>query len=67
MKIQHFKDTDTIYIQFTNNLVTDTKELNENTLLDLDKDGGLVAITIEHASEQSILPYFAYEQLPLVA
>jgi uncharacterized protein YuzE len=67
MKIQHFKDTDTIYIQFTNNPVTDTNELNENTLLDLDKDGGLVAITIEHASEQSILPHFAYEQLPLVA
>jgi uncharacterized protein YuzE len=67
MKIQHFKDTDTIYIQFTNNPVVDTSELNENTLLDLDKDGGLVAITIEHASEQAILPYFAYEQLPLVA
>lgn len=67
MKIQHFKDTDTVYIQFTDNLVTETKELNENTLLDLDADGNLVAMTIEHASKQASLPNFAYEQLPMVA
>jgi len=67
MKIQHFKDTDTVYIQFTDKPVVETNELNENTLLDLDVDGNLVAITIEHASEQASLPHFVYEQLPMVA
>ena len=67
MKIQHFKDTDTVYIQFTNEPVAETKELNENTLLDLDAEGNLVAITLEHASKQALLPHFVYEQLPLVA
>ena len=67
MKIQHFKDTDTVYIQFTDKPVVETQELNENTLLDLDADGNLVAITLEHASKQASLPHFVYEQLPLVA
>lgn len=67
MKVQHFKDTDTVYIQFTDNLVTDTQELNENTLLDLDKDGNLVAVTVEHASTQASLSNFHYEQLPAAA
>ncbi len=66
MKIQHFKDTDTVYIQITNNEVVETKELNEDTLLDLDKSGALVAVTIEHASEKPILlPNIAFEELPV--
>jgi len=67
MKIQHFKDTDTVYIQFTDKLVTDTQELNENTILDLDEEGNLVAVTVEHASSQASLPNFIYEQLPAAA
>ena len=65
MKIQYFQDTDTLYILVSSREVRETKELNENTLLDLDIEGELVAITIEHASARALLGSFAYEQLPI--
>ena len=63
MKIQYFQDTDTLYIEFKAAEVTETKDLDENTLLDLDQDGKLCGITIEHASERADIPHFSYEQV----
>lgn len=40
-----------------------TKDLDENTLLDLDREGAICAITIEHASERADIPHFSYEQV----
>jgi len=37
MKIKYFQDTDTLHIEFRAAEVADTKDLDENTLLDLDK------------------------------
>jgi uncharacterized protein YuzE len=50
MKMSYFEDTDTLYIEFKASDVVDTKDLDEDTLLDLDSDGNIVAITVEHAS-----------------
>ena len=36
---------------------------DENTLLDLDNNGQICAITIEHASERAEIPKFSYEQI----
>jgi uncharacterized protein YuzE len=41
----------------------ETKDLDENTLLDLDKNGQICAITIEYASERAEIPKFSYEQI----
>lgn len=41
----------------------ETKDLDENTLLDLDADGNLCAITVEHASERTDIPHFSFEQI----
>jgi uncharacterized protein YuzE len=49
MKIRYFADTDTLYVELNTRPVVETREINENTLLDLDTDGVLVAITVEHA------------------
>ena len=43
--------------------MAETKDLDENTLLDLDKNGQICAITIEHASERAEIPKFSYEQI----
>lgn len=51
MKIQYFRDTDTLYIELTRKPVVETVDLNENTLFDLDNEGNLVIITLEHARE----------------
>jgi uncharacterized protein YuzE len=37
--------------------------LDENTLLDMDSDGNIVAITVEHASSRADIPHFSYEQV----
>jgi len=63
MKIKYFQDTDTLHIEFRASEVAETKELDENTLLDLDSNGQICAITIEHASERAEIPKFSYEQI----
>jgi len=51
MKIKYFQDTDRLYNEFRTAGVAETKDLEENTLLDGDRDGNICGITIEHASE----------------
>ena len=63
MKIKYFKDTDTLYIEFRPAEVAETKDLDENTLLELDQNGNICAITVEHASERAEIPKFSYEQI----
>ena len=53
MKIEYFGDTDTVLIAFSDAAVAETREINENIVIDLDTEGNLVAITIEHAGESS--------------
>ncbi len=61
MKIKYFEDTDTLYIELRPSEVAETKDLDENTLLDLDRDGKICGITIEHARDSAQLPEFSYE------
>jgi uncharacterized protein YuzE len=63
MKIKYFQDTDTLYIEFRPSEVAETKDLDENTLLDLDRDGNICGMTIEHARERTEIPKFSYEQI----
>jgi uncharacterized protein YuzE len=63
MKIKYFQDTDTLYIEFKETDVAETRDLDENTLLDLDRDGNIRAITIEHASKRTGVPDFSFEQV----
>ena len=63
MKIQYFQDTDTLYIEFRTVEVAETRDLDENTILDLDKNANVCAITVEHASERADIPQFSYEQI----
>lgn len=62
MKIQYFADTDTLYVHLSDKEITETQELNENTLLDLDVEGNLVAITLEHARETANIHDFSFQQ-----
>jgi uncharacterized protein YuzE len=64
MKIKYFRDTDTLYIEFKAAKVVETKDLDENTVLDLDVEGNICAITLEHASKRADIPNFSFEQVP---
>jgi uncharacterized protein YuzE len=63
MKIKYFTDTDTALMEFSGNQVAQTKEINENIYVDLDADGNLVNMTIEHASSQANIAEIAYQQI----
>jgi uncharacterized protein YuzE len=63
MKIKYFTDTDTALMEFSANQVAQTKEINENIYVDLDADGNLVNMTIEHASSQANISEVAYQQM----
>ena len=63
MTIKYFQDTDTLYIESKVAEVAETKDLDENTQLDLDKDGNICAMTIEHARDRADIPHFSFEQI----
>ena len=63
MKVKYFEDTDTLYIELRPAQIAETKDLDENTLLDLDAEGNICGITIEHAKERTDIPSFSYEQI----
>jgi uncharacterized protein YuzE len=63
MKIQYFQDSDTLYIELKAADVAETKDLDEDTLLDVDQHGNICGITIEHASQRADVPRFSYEQI----
>ena len=53
MKVKYFEDTDTLYIEFRELAITQSRDLDENTVLDLDEKGNVCAITFEHASSRT--------------
>lgn len=63
MNIKYFQDTDTLYIEFRKDAVTESRDLDEDTLLDLDATGNIVAITVEHARRRADIPHFSFEQV----
>ena len=63
MKIKYFPDTDTALVEFSTNVVEETKEINEGIYIDLDKEGNLVAMTIEHAKSQANISELSFQQL----
>lgn len=63
MRIKYFQDTDTLYIEFRKAEVAETRDLDENTLLDLDTEGNICSITVEHASDRTDIPHFSFEQI----
>ena len=63
MKIKYFQDTDTLHTELLASLAAETKDLDENILLDLDRIGQICAITIKYASERAEIPKFSYERI----
>ena len=63
MRIRYFKDTDTLLIEFKEAPVAETRDLDENTTLDVDAQGNICSITVEHASQRAGIPEFSFEQV----
>jgi len=63
MTVQYFEDRDTLYISLKNRTVAETRDLDENTLIEFDAMGNLVSMTIEHARERAELPDFSFQKV----
>ncbi len=63
MKIKYFEDTDTALMEFTDREVLETREISENIYVDLDAQGNLVSMTIEHAKENVSLREVTFQQM----
>jgi uncharacterized protein YuzE len=63
MKIKYFEDTDTLYIEFRSAEIMESRDYDDNTLIDIDAAGQVCGITLEHAKQRVDLPQFSYEQI----
>lgn len=62
MRVEYFEDTDTLQITFNDRRVADTRDMDENTLIELDEEGNLVSMTLEHAQERADMESFLYKK-----
>ncbi len=61
MKVKYFEDTDTLSIEFREQEIAESKDLDENTVLDVDAEGNVCAITFEHASQRTDISHLSVE------
>ena len=67
MKVTYFDDTDTRLVYYNDHKIVETKDLNENTLLELYENGNIVSMTIDHAKEQTEVSSFSFKQVTKMA
>lgn len=61
MQAKYFADTDTLQLTFSKNVIAETFDLNEDVLVEVDKDGHVVSMTVEHAKQQTDVNEFSYQ------
>lgn len=61
MKVQYFADTDTLYIELRSEGIVESRDLDENTVMDVDAKGNVCAITFEHASLRTDVRHLTVE------
>lgn len=64
MKVMYCEDTDTAFVELSTTAACETRELAADLYVDLDAEGRVVAITIEHASRQTDLNEVTFERIP---
>jgi uncharacterized protein YuzE len=63
MKVRYFPDTDTLWIELRPSPTVETREVDDDTLVEVDATGTVCAITIEHASHRADLSTFDFERV----
>ncbi len=67
MRVKYFSDTDTALIEFSDQSPVETREIDENIYIDLDAEGNVVSLTIEHARQTAGVDEFSYQRIPAFA
>jgi uncharacterized protein YuzE len=63
MKVKYFPDTDTAFIEFKESEIFETREISENVYINVDQQGNIVNMSIEHANSNAGLKEFSYQEI----
>ena len=64
MKLNYYKDTDSLYIDLSSKPSADSKEISEGIILDYDADGHIAGIDIDNASRKIDLREVILSKIP---
>ena len=64
MKLSYYPDTDSLYIDLSEQTSVESREISEGIVLDYDANGNLVGIDIDNASEKVELQKLTVSKLP---
>ncbi len=64
MKISYYPDTDSLYIDLSEQPSAESREISEGVVLDYDAQGRLVGIDIDNASNKVELKELTLSKLP---
>jgi len=65
MKLKYYRETDSLYIDFSSKPSKESKEISEGIVLDYDADGNLVGIDIDNASRKIDLKEIIISKIPV--
>lgn len=64
MKLNYYKDTDSLYIDLSSRPSHESKEISEGVVLDYDEYGNIVGIDIDNASRKIDLKEIILSKIP---
>nr|HDM58994.1 DUF2283 domain-containing protein [Bacillota bacterium] len=64
MKLNYYRETDSLYIDLSSKPSADSKEISEGIVLDYDAEGNLVGIDIDNASRKIDLKEVILNRIP---
>jgi uncharacterized protein YuzE len=67
MRIQYFPETDTLYVDLVERAATDSWEIGDGIVIDIDDEGHPVGIDIDQASKHLDLESLSLIDIPLQA
>ena len=65
MKLQYYPETDSLYVEFKAGPGVETLVVNDSVNIDIDADGELVGLDIDHASKRLDLSELEIEAFPI--
>jgi len=64
MKLNYYKDTDSLYIDLSSQPSAESREISEGVILDFDAKGNIVGIDIDNASRKINLKEVILNKIP---